>query len=231
MTDTAIGYIRVSTDEQAQDGVSLDVQRQRLQQYADLYEIELVAIIEDAGASAKTLKRDGLQTALQMLRHGKADALLVAKLDRLTRNVRDLGDLIEHYFGKYRLLSVADHIDTSSATGRLVLNVLGSVSQWEREQIAERTAAALQHKKHQREVYNHVPLGYEAADGRLVPIDEELRVVADIMALRDDGLSYHAIAAEMNARGIVGKRGGRFHASTIRAICVNSLHSDIKTAA
>lgn len=231
MTDTAIGYIRVSTDEQAQDGVSLDVQRKRIEQYAELYDIELVAIIEDAGASAKTMKRDGLQTALTMLREGKADALLVAKLDRLTRNVRDLGELIEGYFGKYRLLSVADHIDTSSATGRLVLNVLGSVSQWEREQIAERTAAALQYKKHQHEVYNHVPLGYAAADGKLVPIDEELRVVADIMALRDQGLSYHAIAAEMNARGIVGKRGGCFYASTIRAIFVNDLHSALKAAA
>jgi DNA invertase Pin-like site-specific DNA recombinase len=231
MTDTAIGYIRVSTDEQAQDGVSLDVQRKRIEQYAELYDIELVAIIEDAGASAKTMKRDGLQTALTMLREGKADALLVAKLDRLTRNVRDLGELIEGYFGKYRLLSVADHIDTSSATGRLVLNVLGSVSQWEREQIAERTAAALQYKKHQHEVYNHVPLGYAAADGKLVPIDEELRVVADIMALRDQGLSYHAIAAEMNERGIVGKRGGRFYASTIRAIFVNDLHSSLKAAA
>ena len=231
MTDTAIGYIRVSTDEQAQDGVSLDVQRKRLEQYAELYDIELTTIIEDAGASAKTLKRDGLQMALTMLRQGKADALLVAKLDRLTRSVSDLGTLIGDYFGKYRLLSVADHIDTSSATGRLVLNVLGSVSQWEREQIAERTAAALQHKKHQHEVYNHVPLGYAAASGKLVPIDEELRVVADIMGLRKDGLSYHAVAAELNTRGIIGKRGGRFYASTIRAICINDLHSDIKEAA
>ena len=118
MTDTAIGYIRCSTDEQATDGVSLDIQRKRIQQYADLYDIDLIAIIEDAGASAKTMKRDGLQTALRMLKEGKADALLVAKLDSLTRSVRDLGELIEVYFGKYRLLSVADHIDTSSAPGR-----------------------------------------------------------------------------------------------------------------
>jgi len=58
-----------------------------------------------------------------------------------------------------------------------------------------------------------------------------LRVIADIMALRDDGQSYHAIAAEMNARGIVGKRGGCFYASTIRAICINTLHAGIKAAA
>ena len=71
VTDTAIGYIRVSTDEQAQDGVSLDVQRKRLEQYAELYDIELTTIIEDAGVSAKTLKRDGLQMALTMLRQGR----------------------------------------------------------------------------------------------------------------------------------------------------------------
>jgi DNA invertase Pin-like site-specific DNA recombinase len=110
-------------------------------------------MVVDAGESAKTLDRPGLQRALGTLKRGEADALLVVKLDRLTRSVVDLGSLVERYFapGKAALLSVGEQIDTRSAAGRLVLNVLASVSQWEREAIAERTATAMQHKARQGE--------------------------------------------------------------------------------
>jgi DNA invertase Pin-like site-specific DNA recombinase len=144
-----VAYLRVSTDKQADRGVSLDAQRAKVAAYAELYDLELVEVVVDASASAKTLDRPGLARALGMLRKGgEADALLVVKLDRLTRSVRDLGELVERHFapGKAALLSVGEQIDTRSAAGRLVLNVLASVSQWEREAIGERTAAAMQHK-------------------------------------------------------------------------------------
>jgi DNA invertase Pin-like site-specific DNA recombinase len=144
-----VAYLRVSTDKQADRGVSLDAQRAKVAAYAELYDLELVEVVVDAGASAKTLDRPGLARALGMLRKGgEAEALLVVKLDRLTRSVRDLCELVERHFapGKAALLSVGEQIDTRSAAGRLVLNVLASVSQWEREAIGERTAAAMQHK-------------------------------------------------------------------------------------
>ncbi|WP_437786905.1 recombinase family protein [Sorangium sp. So ce1097] len=94
-------------------------------------DLDLVDIIEDPGVSAKTLDRPGLQRALGMLDAGQAYALLVVKLDRLTRSVRDFDTSIARYFAdRFSLLSVADSIDTRSAAGRLVLNVLASVSQW-----------------------------------------------------------------------------------------------------
>jgi len=89
----AVGYIRVSTDKQAEQGVSLEAQHAKLTAYAQLYDLELVEVIVDAGVSAKTLEREGLQRALSMLRKGQVNALLVAKLDRLTRSVKDLGTL------------------------------------------------------------------------------------------------------------------------------------------
>lgn len=82
----AVGYIRVSTEAQAEEGVSLDAQRAKLEAFAIAADLELVAIREDAGVSAKTLARPGLQAALEDLHAGRADALLVAKLDRLTRS-------------------------------------------------------------------------------------------------------------------------------------------------
>jgi site-specific DNA recombinase len=224
MAETAIGYVRVSTEEQAREGVSIEAQVEKLRQYAELYDIELVDIVIDAGLSAKTLKRDGLQRALDALKRGEADALLIHKLDRLTRSVADLGHLITTYFTKYQLLSVTDHIDTRTAAGRLILNVLGSVSQWEREIIAERTTSALRYMKDQRRVYNHLPLGYRDQDGKLTEVDEEQLIVAEILEMRAQGRTFRDIAGNLNDRGIVGKRGGRYHASTIRAICTNELH-------
>jgi DNA invertase Pin-like site-specific DNA recombinase len=153
MPTRTIAYLRVSTDKQADRGVSLDAQRAKLKTYAELYELDLVEVIVDAGQSAKSLDRPGLQRALAMLKAGEAEALLVVKLDRLTRSVVDLGTMVERYFapGKAALLSVGEQIDTRSAAGRLVLNVLASVSQWEREAIGERTATAMQHKAKQGE--------------------------------------------------------------------------------
>jgi Resolvase, N terminal domain len=135
MPTRTIAYLRVSTDKQADRGVSLDAQRAKATAYAQLYDLDLCEVIVDAGESAKSLDRSGLQRALGMLKRGEAAALLVVKLDRLTRSVVDLGRLVEQYFapGKAALLSVSEQIDTRSAAGRLVLNVLA----WEREAIGE----------------------------------------------------------------------------------------------
>ena len=94
----AVGYVRVSSEQQASEGVSLDAQRHRLRDYCRAMDIELVDIIADEGYSASTLKRPGLQVALSMLRQRRADSLIVVKLDRLTRCVKDLGTLCEQYF-------------------------------------------------------------------------------------------------------------------------------------
>ncbi len=166
----AIAYVRVSTDKQAEHGLSLEAQRARAQAYAALYDLELIGTEIDAGASAKTLNRPGLQRALGQLQRGAAQALLVVKLDRLTRSVKDLGTLVEQYFldGRWSLLSVSEQIDTRTAAGRMVLNILASVSQWERETIAERTREAMAYKQTRREYTGGAaPYGWRvAADGR-----------------------------------------------------------------
>jgi DNA invertase Pin-like site-specific DNA recombinase len=125
MTNRVVGYIRVSTDSQADGGISLAAQRTKLEAYAVAMDLDLVEVCEDAGYSAKSIKgRPALTRALATLDSGDADGLLIVKLDRLTRSVRDLGDLVDRYFGsKFLLLSVGDSIDTRTAAGRLVLNL------------------------------------------------------------------------------------------------------------
>src|SRR4051812_25655214 len=112
MATRTIAYLRVSTDKQAERGVSLDAQRAKVKAYAELYDLELVEVVVDAGESAKFLNRPDLQRALGMLKRHEADALLVVKLDRLTRSVVDLGRLVEGHFapGKAALLSVGEQI-------------------------------------------------------------------------------------------------------------------------
>lgn len=187
-----ISYVRVSTDEQANSGVSLAAQREKCELYARLHGLTLVEHIEDAGQSAKSLDRPGLQRALKMLRSGEADALLIVKLDRLTRSVRDLGTLLDTHFqpGAATLMSVHDQIDTSTAAGRMVLNILTSVAQWEREAIGERTAAALAHKRSNgSKTGGHRPFGAlkPGPDGLLYPDPVEVAAYHEIIRLTNAG--------------------------------------------
>jgi DNA invertase Pin-like site-specific DNA recombinase len=201
-----IGYIRVSTEEQASHGVSLAAQEAKLHQYADLYELELAEVFVDAGMSAKSLHRPGIQQALAALESGSAEGILIAKLDRLCRSVGDWGTLIERYFGKkYALLSVADQIDTRSASGRLGLNILMSVNQWEREAIAERTSAALQDKKSQG-----LKLG--------APSLQDRSAIDRMVELRKGGATYAAIASALTDEGYQTLRGGKWDGATVRKV-------------
>ena len=210
-----IVYCRVSLDKQAEKGVSLDAQQAKAKAYAELYDLDIVEVIVDAGYSAKTLVRPGLERALGLLKAGSADALLVVKLDRLTRSVADLGKLVASYFapGKAALLSVGEQIDTRSAGGRLVLNVLASVSQWEREAVGERTSAALQHKASQGEyIGGDVPYGYRLSrDGRrLEPLPQEQALVDEARRLHMSGLSLRAVARALGALGFHTRKGRSF---------------------
>ena len=213
-----VAYLRVSLAVQAEKGVSLDAQRAKVAAYAELYDIDIVEVIVDAGVSAKTLDRPGLGKALSMLRTGKAEALLVVKLDRLTRSVRDLGELVDKHFapGKSALLSVGEQIDTRSAAGRLVLNVLASVSQWEREAIGERTSAAMQHMQACGEYTGgEAPYGSAVVAGVLSDVAAEQAVIAQARALRAGGLSLRAVAAELDRAGLRARTGKVFAASQV----------------
>jgi site-specific DNA recombinase len=213
-----VGYARVSTEDQAREGISLDDQRARIAAYcayAD-HAAELVGIEQDAGISAKTIEdRPGLVRALAMLARGEADGLIVVKLDRLTRSVRNLGELIEGPFKRAQLISLGEKIDTQSAGGRLVLNLLSSVSAWEREVASERTSAAMQHLRRVGRLVGAVPYGcrveLDPAGRKVLVRDEpEQRVLAEARRLRAAGLSLRTVAAELERQGHLSRNGRRF---------------------
>jgi site-specific DNA recombinase len=147
-----IGYVRVSTAEQAEQGLSLDAQTARIAAYCAAMEFPVSEVIRDAGASAKTLQRPGMSALLERIRNGEIERIVVAKLDRLTRSVRDLCNLVELCVEHdVALVSASESLDTSSAAGRMVVHMLGVVAQWEREAIGERTREALAAKKRRGE--------------------------------------------------------------------------------
>lgn len=215
-----IGYVRASTDDQE---ITLAVQRERITAYCRAQGLDLVGVVEDAGVSGKTLDRPGLRAALDQLAAGGADGLVVAKLDRLSRSVRDWQDLITGHFAEgsgRHLWSVADSIDTTTAVGRLVLNVILSVAQWERETIVERTRDALNAKRARGERIGGVPYGWDLdADGKsLTPEPFEQHGLDRMIALRFEGLTYRAIARTLDAEGIAPKYGGSWNHQSIAAI-------------
>ena len=216
-TKTAIGYVRVSTQEQATEGVSLDAQRDRIRAYCKLHAIRLIDIKADEGISGSTLNRQGLQAALEMIRRGRGNTLIVAKLDRLSRSLKDVCTLVEELFRdeRYHLLSLCGMVNTHSAAGRMVLMNLANFSQYEREMTSERTRAAFQYMKAQGVRLGPAPYGYELSQdlddkGRrlLVPLDHEQEVLRQIESLRADGLSLRKIAKRLNAAQIPARREG-----------------------
>jgi site-specific DNA recombinase len=202
-----LGYVRVSTEEQARDGSSLVNQQDKIRLYCELHELELLRIERDEGLSAKTLDREGLAVVLDDLRRGRADGVVITKLDRLTRSLGDWSDLIDEFFGKgagRRLFSVNDSIDTGTASGLLVLDVLMSVAQWERRIIAERTADALQGKISRGERCGRIRFGYSLApDGRtLVPHPKEQEAINCMKQWRAQGKTYRDMAAMLQTMGV-----------------------------
>ena len=215
-----IGYIRVSTDEQAREGISLESQKAKIKAYCKLNDLGLIGIIEDAGKSGKDLNREGIQSLISEIKARRIDAVVVYKLDRLSRRVRDtlsLMDLIEKKNLAFH--SITERIDTKSAMGKFFLNIMASMNQWERDIISERTKDALQHKISRNERVGQIPYGWRLSkDGKtLVQNADEQKVIARIQNWHLEGTGYRAICKKLETDNY-SPAGKRWHPQTIKNI-------------
>src|SRR5262249_36654689 len=200
----AIGYARVSTDKQADRGVSLDAQQEKIRAMAVVHAAELLDTLVDGGESAKSLNRPSMQRLLALVESRAVDAVIVAKLDRLTRSVKDLCSLLELFEKRgVARISVAESLDTGSAAGGLGMTMLGAVRQWGREAIGERTRDAMRHKRFNGERVGNIAYGFRLSADRkqLEPDPHEQAVLTAIRELRSNRCTLRGIAAELNARG------------------------------
>src|SRR6202171_712509 len=216
-----VGYVRVSTDKQAERGISLEAQAEKIRAMALVQGAELSEIIVESGESAKSLNRPGMAKLLALVDAGKVKAVIVAKLDRLTRSVKDLCELLERFERRgVALVSVAESLDTGSAAGRLGLSIMAAVSQWEREAIGERTRDAMRHKRSQGERVGNIAFGSRlAGDGQhLEPDPAEQAALAEIRLLRNRGLTLRGIAAALNHRDFRTRRGTAWRLESVARI-------------
>ncbi|MCZ4301344.1 recombinase family protein [Microbacterium oxydans] len=188
-----IGYLRVSTEEQASSGLGLDSQRDTIQRYADAHGWDVVWH-EDAGVSAKSLDRPQLQAALDRLnvspKRRDVDGIVVAKLDRLSRSVVDFAGVLELARArKWALVAIDLGVDTSSPTGELVANVMMSVAQWERRVIGERTSAAMQAAKRAGRHMGRVSALPKVTGARLLALRKTHTLAATAVALNAEGFT------------------------------------------
>jgi DNA invertase Pin-like site-specific DNA recombinase len=204
-----IGYVRVSTDEQHASGAGIAAQKTAIRNECERRGWQLVRVIgEDAGASSATLEREGLQRALEALDAGKADVLMVAKLDRLSRSVAQGAQVMDRARRKeWSVVALDFGLDTTTPAGEMVANVMLSTAQYERRLIGQRTRDALAVKREQ---------GVRLGRPQVLADD----VVRRIIDAHKTGLSLRAIAAQLEADSVPTARGGaKWHASAVKAVC------------
>jgi DNA invertase Pin-like site-specific DNA recombinase len=202
-----LAYARVSTDEQADSRAGLEAQRAAIEAECKRRGWAIVDTIEDGGYSAKDLRRLGIQIALQELERGGADALVVAKLDRLSRSLIDFAALMATAQRQgWALVALDAPIDTSTPAGEAMASVLAVFAQFERRMIGERTREALAQKKAQ---------GVRLGRPRVLPAKVRTRIKRRRVA----GKSLAAIARELNDAGVATAHGGaRWYPSTVQAV-------------
>lgn len=206
----AVGYIRVSTEDQAREGISLEHQRAKIKSYCELKDLDLIEIVEDPGISAKNLNRPGVQKVLKMTRKREVDAVVAYKLDRMFRSTEDALKTTRK-FDKWGISfhSILETLDTKSAMGKFFFTLTAALAEMERGIIGERTKAALHHKKARNEkTGGNIPFGYDLSPtGHLVPNKAEQKAICLIHNLRIKGYSLREICREMQKEGYRTKTG------------------------
>jgi DNA invertase Pin-like site-specific DNA recombinase len=218
----AIGYIRVSSEEQADSGLGLEAQRQRITAYCTMKGLRLAEVFVDPGISAgKPLaSRPAGSRLLAAARKGKA-VVVVAKLDRLFRSVADAANVIDDFDKKgIQLVAISEAFDMTSPYGRAMAQMASVFAELERAMIRERTRSAMGVKRSRGErISGYAPFGWDfGPDGRLVENAREQKIIARMRQLRAEGLSYRGIGTRLDEEGIRPKRGRRWIHTAVKSI-------------
>lgn len=202
----AIGYCRVSTDEQGRSGLGLESQRDTIERETSRRGWTLEHVYTDVASGKSLRRRHEMSDALAALRDGTADVLVVAKLDRLSRSVSDFAAILARSNAEQWELNICDlGVDTTTPSGKMVAQIMMVLAEWEREMIGDRTKAALQVAR-SRGTRLGRPRGVTTDTLRLIRI------------LRESGKSYAAIASALASEDIPTAQGGQWQAATVRKL-------------
>lgn len=219
-----VGYLRVSSQGQVEDGHGLDIQEKAIRSWCRTHRHRLVAVHRDEGISGKLESRDGLEEALSAVRFNGADGLVVASLDRLARSLTVQEAALQQVWsagGRVFAVDTGEVLadDPDDPVRTFVRQVLGAVSQLEAGMIARRLRRGRLHKLQSGGYAHGAPrYGWKAEGGELVPDPVEQAVVERISELRAEGASFREIAETLNTDGVLSKRGGRWYPQTVARV-------------
>lgn len=215
------GYARVSTTGQAQDGVSLEMQKQRIEAWSLANGHELAGVFVETGSGARSDNRPELQRAVAAVCKTRG-ILVVYSLSRFSRSVKDtlmLVDQLER--ANAHLASLTESLDTSSPVGRMVFKILSTLAEFERDCTADRTRSALGHlRRCNRRISAKIPFGYSLAEdgSTLLPRPDEQAAIARMAERRAGGMTLAAIAQSLELEGVKTREGGRWYPATVAYI-------------
>ena len=218
-------YTRVSTEDQAKEGFSLDAQLDKLKSYCKARDWIISDKYIDDGYSGRDIKRPAYSRMMEEI--DKWDMLLVIKMDRIHRNSKNFMLMMENLKKEGKeFVSMTESLDTSTAMGRFVMDIIQRIAQLESEQIGERVYIGMEQKARTNSgvLGFNIPYGYDYLDGNLTIIEGEARVIKDIYSWYKDGKSMGKIAKMLNSNKIPTKRGGIWAKKTISKILKNPIY-------
>lgn len=215
-----IGYLRVSTNDQE---CSVRVQEEKIRAWAELHCAEIVDIVTDR-CTAAHMRRPGAKEAIQRVLDGEADALVVYKLDRLTRSVKDLHNVVSKLNEANKgVVFIKENLDTVlTPIGRLLMTIVGACAEFEREQISARIKDALDAKRRDGILLGSAPYGWRRVDKyRFETVPEQQRILRYILMMRERGVTCNRIARNLNRSGHPSKTGGKWWAPSVQQVILS----------
>ena len=221
-----IGYTCLNTMSQQPKNLGLEEQERIIQDYVEAHNWELVGMHRElTETNSGNEQQPKLAEIIDNSDKGKFDALVIPRLDRLTRNIRQLNVLISEMCIKngVELISIEEGLDTRTECGELALHIIDIITKWDTKRISDRTREIIARKRAKGERVGHAPFGYTYSNKRLVAVEQELKTTSLIREQRERGNSYHKIAKFLNERKIPSKRGGVWYAETVKTVYQNAL--------
>lgn len=223
-----IGYTCLNTISQQPKNLSLAEQEKIIRDHVEANDWELVEMYTEMTESNHGQSHQPKLTEIITTSNtGRFDAIVIARLDRLTRNIRQLNTLISEVCIKngVELISIEEGLDTRNEAGELTVRIIDIVTKWDTKRISDRTREIIAKKRAKGERVGHAPFGFTYKNKQLVPVENELKIVKLIRGHRDQGNSYHKIARYLNERKISSKRGGIWYAETVKTVYQNTIYN------
>ncbi len=225
---TAAIYVRVSTEEQAKEGYSIPAQIEVLSQYCKLYNMTVYKVYKDLGISGKSMEnRSGLQELLKHAENNLFDVVLVWKTNRLARNLKDLLVLVDWLEQKnVAFISYSEHFDTFTPTGRMTMQILGSIGEFERNTIVENVKLGLKQRLSMGKTIGRIAFGYKSINKELQVIEEEAHIVKRMFEISSTmpDVGYKKIAVLLNSEGYRTRKGKLWAGDTVEDILKNPIY-------